>query len=129
MSSDTAERWVVISALTVIGIYAYRRLIEPVQKGGLKNIVGIGNPVPLGQFATAWGVTFLILSFIATASPGVGGSLSILVMTGDILANGGQIASDANDHISGKAAKRTTTTAANATTAAGHNAVHGAFHG
>ena len=94
MDNSTAERWVVVSALTVGGIYAYRRLTEPAQPGGLKNIVGVGPPVPLGQFATAWGFTFLVVGIMATASPGLGGSFAILIMTADLLTNTANLTAD-----------------------------------
>lgn len=109
MDRATAERWTIISALTVAAIYAYRRLVEPASPGSLKNVVGSGNPVPLGQFATAWGVTFFVISLLATASPGLGGSFAILVMTGDLLANTGPVTKDINGHLTGLA--KTTQTA------------------
>ena len=70
-------------------VYGYRRVTETAQTGTLKNIIGLGNPVPLGQWATAWGVTYLILSILASATPPVGGSMAILVMAGDLLTNMG----------------------------------------
>lgn len=112
MDRDTAERWVIISALTVAAVYAYRRLVEPASSGSIKNVAGAGNPVPLGQFATAWGVTFFIISLVATASPPLGGSFAILVMTGDLLANTGAVTKDINGHLTGVAATTKTAQAA-----------------
>jgi hypothetical protein len=87
MDQATAERWVTISALVVLGVYAYRRVRQPAQPGSLKNVFGAGAPVPLGQFVTAWGVTYLVIAIMASASPGLGGSFAVLVMTADLLNN------------------------------------------
>jgi hypothetical protein len=95
MSRSTAERWVVISAIVTLGIYAYRRLAgDPAQPGKLANIVSQKPPVPLGQFATAWGFTYLIIAVMAEAAPGLGGGFAILVMTSDLLANAGSLLSE-----------------------------------
>jgi hypothetical protein len=95
MDQATAERWVTISALTVAGIYAYRRLIEPsTPPATLKKLAGVGELPPLGAWATAWGFTFLAVSVIAEAAPGVGGAFAILIMAGDVLANGASVFAD-----------------------------------
>jgi len=95
MDKATAERWVIISALTVAGVYAYRRLIEPSgPPATLKKIVGVGELPPLGAWATAWGFTFLTVSVIAEAAPGLGGAFAILIMAGDVLANGSSLFAD-----------------------------------
>jgi hypothetical protein len=92
VSRGTAERWVVISAVITLGIYAYRRLAgAPAAPGKLANIVSQKPPVPLGQFATAWGFTYLIVATMAEAAPGLGGGFAILIMTADLLANAGNI--------------------------------------
>jgi hypothetical protein len=92
MSRATAERWVVISAVVTLGIYAYRRLAgAPAAPGGLANIINQKPPVKLGQFTTAWGFTYLIIAVMAEAAPGLGGGFAILVMTGDLLANIGNV--------------------------------------
>jgi hypothetical protein len=75
MNEGTAERWLVTSALVVGGLYAYGRW-----KGTTKT--------SFQKFGTAWGVTYLILALMTEASPQFGGSFAILVMVGDILANG-----------------------------------------
>lgn len=100
MSRDGAQRAVTISALIVAAVYAYRRFTSsgttPVQKGSLKNVIGLGDPVPLAQWATAWGFTFLVIAVIAEADPSLGGSFAILVATGDVLANTPAITSAVN---------------------------------
>lgn len=116
MDSSTAERWVVISALVVAGVYGYRRLVEPVESGNIKNIVGIGNPVPLGQFATAWGFAYLVIAIMASANPGLGGSFAILVMAGDLLTNTPSITKDVAKG-SGTTATSSSTTSTTTTTA------------
>jgi hypothetical protein len=108
MDRSSAERWVTVSALVVIGIYAYRRLIEPAQTGKLNNIIGVGSPVPLGQFATAWGFTFLVVSIMAEAAPGLGGAFAILIATGDFLTNSSSLFADVTKQ-SGAAVKSAAT--------------------
>jgi hypothetical protein len=118
MSKDTAQRWVVISALIVAGIYAYRRLTEATSSPvTLKKLVGIGNPVPLGAFATAWGFTYLVVAIMAEASPGLGGSFAILIATTDILTNASEVLADITKQ------ETPASTAAAATTATGRTQV------
>lgn len=87
MDRSSAERWVTISAFIVIAVYGYRRITEPAEAGGLKNIAGQGSPVPLGQFVTAWGFCFFVVAILAEASPGFGGPFAILIATADVLNN------------------------------------------
>lgn len=79
MTVGSANRWVVVSAVTVGGIYAYQMIAGK-------------SKATLGQFTTAWGVVFFILSLIATGAPGLSASLAILIMTADLLANIPQLA-------------------------------------
>jgi len=95
MDRSTSERWVTISALIVAGVYAYRRLTEATSTPvTVKKLAGIGNPVPLGAFATAWGFTFLIVAIMAEAAPGVGGAFAILIAVGDFLTNSQSVFKD-----------------------------------
>jgi hypothetical protein len=95
MSQATAERWVTISAVTVAGIYTYRRLVEPsTPPATVKKLMGVGELPPLGSWATAWGFTFLVVSVMAEASPGLGGGFAILIMTADILTNSASLFAD-----------------------------------
>jgi len=105
MNHDTAERWVVVSAVTVAGIYAYRRLTEPAgPPTTLPKLMGIGELPALGAWATAWGFTFLVVSIMAEASPPLGGSFAILIMTADILTNAQSIIGDVNKQQKGAGA-------------------------
>jgi len=82
------EQWVVISAITVLGIYAYRRLTEGTTSTfSVKNALGLGNPLPVASFITAWGFVFLVISFMETFDEGLGGAFALLVMTTDFLTN------------------------------------------
>jgi hypothetical protein len=95
MNDTTAERWVVISAVTVAGVYGYRRMTEPAAPPvTIKKLAGVGELPPLGSFATAWGFTFLVVAVIATASPGLGGSFAILIATADLLTNSASLFAD-----------------------------------
>lgn len=110
MTGQSAERWVTTSALVVAGVYAYRRLVEPAQTGNLKNLIGVGNPVPLGQFATAWGFTFLVVAIMAQAAPELGGGFAVLIGTADLLTNSASLFGDV-----GKQTGHATTTAVTGT--------------
>jgi hypothetical protein len=95
MSRSTAERWVTISAVLVIGIYAYRRLTEqPATPVKAKQLAGVGPPAPLGTFATAWGFTFMTVAIMAEAAPGLGGAFAILIATADFLTNTSSVLAD-----------------------------------
>lgn len=129
MNKATAERWVTISALLVAGVYAYRRLTEATsQPVTLKKLVGIGNPVPLGAFATAWGFTFLVIAVMAEAAPGLGGAFAILIGTSDLLTNSSSVFGDVAKAQAGQltAVAETsaiTTGVASGLSTIGHNAV------
>ena len=74
MTRSQAENWVIVSAATVGGTYAYLKW-----KGEAKT--------PVGEMVTAWGVVYFTLALVATAAPGVGAGLAIIIMTSDLLAN------------------------------------------
>lgn len=106
MTKEQAETAITASALVVGGIYSYRKLIEPAtgtrpSKGAVKDVVGLGQVPPIGRFVTGWGVTFLVLSVLARVSPGLGGSLAVLVATGDLLTNGTALAADVQKGLNG----------------------------
>jgi hypothetical protein len=99
VTKQGAERAVTISALVVFGVYFYRVLTEghsTSSSGGLLQLGGIGAPPNLGRFITGWGFAFFVLAVITEAAPAFGGSLAILVATGDVLGNGGQVIRDVN---------------------------------
>jgi len=118
MSKEGAERAVVISALIVFGVYFYRHLTEgtsstpsgsncPIPKSGgtvgkTEQFLGFGTPANIGQFITAWGFTFFVISIIASAAPGLGGAFAILVATADLLGNGCQVFHDVSTKVGTK---------------------------
>jgi hypothetical protein len=110
MSRDTAERWVAISAVAVLVVYAYQRIAgkQPTTTGA-KAVAT--SQAPFGQFITAWGFTFLVIAGMAEAAPGLGGGFAILVMTADLLAN--------TPGLVGSVKKQETTTTASSITSAG----------
>lgn len=113
MSRQQADRWVVISALVVMMVYGYRRLSESTSDtASIKQILGIGAPPKLGAFATAWGVTYMVIAMMAAASPPLGGAFAILVMTADLLANIPAIASDLKNRTASAGSSAVTTSAA-----------------
>src|SRR6185437_10085272 len=95
MSRSGAHRAVVISALVVFGTYFYRVLTEGHSSSG-GSLLGVGSPPNVGRFITGWGFAFFVLSIITEAAPPLGGALSILVATGDVLANATQVTADVN---------------------------------
>lgn len=108
MNQQSAEKAVTISALIVAGVYIYRRLTEgtgPATGSKLAQLAGQGSPPPAGVFITAWGITYLVISILASASPGFGGSFAILVATGDLLSNTQQVANDINQKVKPPPAK------------------------
>ena len=110
MTEQTAERWIVTSALVVAGVYGYRRLTEqpatpPVT---VKQLAGVGQLPPLGAWATAWGFTFLVIAIIGTAAPELGAAFAILIATGDLLTNASSIFQDVTK-LEGKTAATTPT--------------------
>ena len=140
MTRSGAERAITVSALIVVGIYTYRRLTEgsspaPVSGSKLKQLAGEGTPPSVGPFITAWGLTFLVISIIASFAPGLGGAFAILVATADALGNTTQVAADVNAKIgapgtagatqAGKTAAGTAEQATSGATAAGTGAVQG----
>lgn len=113
MNQKSAETAVVSSALIVGGIYAYRKLVEGSippntnrvsvdKKGKLATIAGYGDLPPIGQFITGWGFAFTVMALLSQFAPSFGGSLAILVATGDVLGNGLAVSQDVNDRIGGK---------------------------
>jgi hypothetical protein len=111
MTSGQAERAVVTSAVVVAAVYAYRSLTEGTSTtaSGASNLLGIGAPAQLGRFVTAWGFTFFVLSLLAEAAPGLGGSFAILAAVTDIMANIHEVGTQVNSITTAtKTAKATT---------------------
>jgi hypothetical protein len=97
MNPGNADRWLVTSAIVVGGTYALSKW-----KGKTQTTVG--------TFATAWGTVFLILALVTEASPQFGGAFSLLVMTGDLLANAPTLASLVQSGESNSSSATSTTT-------------------
>jgi hypothetical protein len=99
MNSNQAETWVTVGAVATAGIYGYRRIVDPsttpAGKGNAKALAGADPaPVPTGQFVTAWGATWLIVSIMAEADPGLGGAFALLILAADFLANANVLFTD-----------------------------------
>lgn len=104
MTERGAEKAIITSALIVAGIYTYRVITEgtsstPTSGGKISQLAGKGSPATLGVFITGWGATFLVISVIAAAAPGLGGAMALLVATGDAIGNLGQLAADINKKV------------------------------
>lgn len=98
MSEATAKKWIVISALSVFGIWWYRRWRE-----------GPAVVLDVPKFIAAWGTVYFVLALITEAAPSLGGSFSMLVLVGDLLGNampkgGGGLIADITGQQKGQAA-------------------------
>ena len=131
MTKQGAEKSVIISALVVAGVYAYRNITEgtDASTSGVNSILGIGPPVKFGKFVTAWAFTFFVISLITEAAPQLGGSFAILVTVGDLLTNTQSISKDVNKAVNpvGAAVASTAQQAhptATATMSPSHNTVN-----
>lgn len=56
---------------------------------------------PFGEWAIGWGALFLILSLMSEAAPGGAGMLALIVVVGDVLANGATLMTDVEGAITG----------------------------
>ena len=88
-SPDDARRIVVTSAIVVAGVWGVRSWKL---SGGNPFTGTVQGVMSFGEFATAWGVTYFVLAMISETAPRVAGSLAALIMIGDLLANGKQLA-------------------------------------
>lgn len=77
--ADSSEQVIMGSAIVVAGVFAYTAWQGDEQ-------------LSLGEFATAWGVIYLVLALTATVSPGVAAAFALLVMVSDLLVNAPSLA-------------------------------------
>lgn len=85
-----AHSLIVLSALVVGGLYAYRWLAGGRKHPGkltASKLAGLGSQVSPEGFLIAWGAIFLGLSLLSSASPRLAGAMAILIMIGNALAN------------------------------------------
>jgi hypothetical protein len=112
MTTEGAHTAILTSALVVGATYAIRKLIEPAATEaheGPKSIVDSmlqvsgAEPAPAaaGQFATAFGFTFVTLSIIATFAPSLAGSMATLVAVSNMLINGSSVFADITHQVNG----------------------------
>lgn len=106
MTQAQGETAVTTSALVLSGIYGYRKTTEKITrapsthkpargvKGVLEAPLGVGELVPLGQWATGMGLTMIALSIATSVNPGFGGSFAILIAVGAVLGNGKAVLKD-----------------------------------
>lgn len=114
-TSEQGEKAVTISALVTGGMYAYRYYTEKPSgaestetKGAVeayKAAYGWGPVLPLHKWVPAMGITYLVLSILASASPQIGGDGAILVGTGAFFGNALALKKDLNGEKSSKVAK------------------------
>lgn len=113
MTKAGAEKAVITSALVVFAVYFYRHLTEGTSQvtteSAAGQLIGFGTPPNIGKFVTAWGFVFFVISIMADAAPGFGGSFAILLATGDILANVSQVSKDINTKVGSTAGTSATT--------------------
>jgi hypothetical protein len=124
-SRKGAEGTVLVSALVVGSVWAYRKLIEPsaqagqllgedianrqLTEAGLRKIIGLEpTPASAAQFTVAFGFTFFTLSIMALAVPELAAAFAILIATGDVLANGASVFTDISQQVAGTTATAST---------------------
>lgn len=108
MTRKGAEGAVMVSAVVVSAVYAYRKLIEPhastpeheSKAHPVSKVIG-AEPAPasLGAFAVGFGFTFFSLAVIATFAPNLAGSFAVTVAVGDVLVNGASVFVDVSDQV------------------------------
>lgn len=97
-----AETIVLLSAVAVGGGYLYRRVSEGEpheerysRKGSAPfRYLGQGELLPTGRFVTGFGVSFVVISGIASIAPELGASIAGLVAVGSLFFNGQAVARD-----------------------------------
>ena len=106
MTQSQGETAVTTSALVLSGIYGYRKTTETITRaptthepaqgvrGVLEAPLGVGELVPLGQWATGMGLTMIALSIMTSVNPTFGGSFAILIAVGAVLGNGKAVFKD-----------------------------------
>ncbi len=102
MNSDQAHDAVTLSAMTVAGVYTYRKLVESKPSS------------PTSHFVIGFGFVYVTLAVLADEAPALGGMLALLIAVSDLLVNGVAIIGDLSDALKATAAvtKPTTTTPA-----------------
>jgi hypothetical protein len=104
VTREGADTAVVTSALVMAGMYAYRRMTEPIGERSKRKpnsasnvaegVIGRGDLLPTGTWVVGFGVSFIVISILASVSPTAGGYSAILVATTSFFANGEALMED-----------------------------------
>lgn len=104
MTREGADTAVVTSALVMAGMYAYRRMTEPIGERSKRlpnsasnvaeGVIGRGDLLPTGTWVVGFGVTFIVISILASISPTAGGYSAVLVASTSFFANGEALMED-----------------------------------
>lgn len=91
LTKEQAETAITLSALVTVGLFSYRKIVEPevkeetAKKAGFVNdykaVFGTAPPISWGQYLKAAGSLYIVLAILGAASPPLGGGLAILVGT------------------------------------------------
>jgi hypothetical protein len=90
VNEGTAHSAIVLAAFIVAGVYGWRWLtgVKREEKVTLKSLVGYERPLTSPEgFLVAWGITFFILAAVSAFLPTLAGSLALLILFGDVMAN------------------------------------------
>lgn len=91
MSSSASARAIVISALILGGVYAYRWLTGGKSQAHAKispgPLVGLGPQVTPEGFLVAWGVIYLSLGLASELAPALAGAFAVLIALSTLIAN------------------------------------------
>lgn len=106
ITQQKAESVVLLSALVVGGGYLYRRVSEgePTQTGKgntALRVLGQGETLPTGKFVTGFGISFVVISMLASLEPQLGASFAGLLAAGSFFFNGQAITQDVRKGLKG----------------------------
>lgn len=100
MDESSANQAVVMSALTVSGIYFWRKLASPALPPRSGNRGTNLAQVPLSEFLVGFGFVFTALAMLSAVSAELAGALAILLAVAAILTNGVMLMADLNGRLS-----------------------------
>jgi hypothetical protein len=93
--AGSAQSYIVLSAFVVAALYSWRWLTGNHRGAKLTPATLVAYNAPLVSpegFVVAWGVIYLTLAIVGSFAPGLAGAMALLILTGDVLANGVSVA-------------------------------------
>lgn len=110
MNARSATSMIVISAMVMGGLYAWRWIVGGPASAKAKvsagKLIGLGSLVSPEGFLVAWGAIYLMLALGAAASPQLAGAFSLLILLGGLVANFSSVATNATALIQSKTSRK-----------------------